>query len=475
MSLRIKHFDFSSLADDFKLGLKDYLSLYKNGIPLKNLLKNQSYISNIISGRTPSKFNPEYWNGEYDFITMSDVDTTTFSLNEIIEEHITDEAIANEKNIVQVTKGSLLISNAMTIGLAFIADKDVYINQNVFWVDIDPLLVNPKFLLWYFNCYVKKVFQDVYSAKYLSKQELSRINIPMIDIALQNEFEDKIKPIEKRMLELKASMKSTSTIINDIFAGYFHYDFDKFDDLKKQKIYQANFASYGNNIDTRFSVKFHRPAGEFVYSELKKSDYYKLKNVVSVPMITGQGISNEYDENGTCAYISMADISTWKLDSTGLKTVSVEYEKKNQIKKIKGLTEPQSTKLAINDIIMMRSGEGGIGKVAIVKDEIDAIFCDFLIRIRFDESIINPMFAYYYFRTTYFQYLVEINKKGLGNNTNIFPNILNEFPIPDIDIKEQEKIVSRIEEKIQEQEAIKEKIAAERKKIDDILNGLLKQ
>ena len=48
---------------------------------------------------------------------------------------------------------------------------------------------------------------------------------------------------------------------------------------------------------------------------------------------------------------------------------------------------------------MMRSGEGGIGKVAIIKDDIKGIFCDFIIRMRFDESIINPEFAYFYFRS----------------------------------------------------------------------------
>lgn len=110
----------------------------------------------------------------------------------------------------------------------------------------------------------------------------------------------------------------------------------------------------------------------------------------------------------------------------------------------------------------MRSGEGGIGKVAIIEDDIDAIFCDFLIRIRVNEQLVNPLFAYYYFRTDYFQYLVEINKKGLGNNTNIFPNNLQDFPFPDISLTEQEKIVNQVKDKMHEQDSIVNTIKSKR-------------
>lgn len=88
-------------------------------------------------------------------------------------------------------------------------------------------------------------------------------------------------------------------------------------------------------------------------------------------------------------------------------TVSKEYSDSKQAKTVQK-----------NDIILARSGEGTIGKVALIDDdELQGIFADFTMRIRLKDY--NPEFAYYYFRTTYFQYLIEIYKKGLGNNTNI--------------------------------------------------------
>jgi type I restriction enzyme S subunit len=121
---------------------------------------------------------------------------------------------------------------------------------------------------------------------------------------------------------------------------------------------------------------------------------------------------------------------------------------------------------------MARSGEGTIGKVALIKDgDLKGIFADFTMRIRLENY--DPQFAYYYFRTEFFQYLVEINKKGLGNNTNIFPGQIQEFPIIDISINEQKKIVSEINRELDEQEKFEKQIISERSKIDHIINEIL--
>lgn len=191
-------------------------------------------------------------------------------------------------------------------------------------------------------------------------------------------------------------------------------------------------------------------------------------------MITGHGIeTTDYDESGEYTYISMADISSWKLDLTNIKYVSNEYAKNKLTKKIRGSQKSISTEIAINDIVMMRSGEGGIGKVAIIKDDIKGIFCDFIIRMRFNESIINPNFAYYFFRSKYFQYHIEINKKGLGNNTNIFPNQVQESPIPDISLFDQQRIIDMINTELNKQDIIKLQILEKKSEIEQILLSII--
>ena len=76
-------------------------------------------------------------------------------------------------------------------------------------------------------------------------------------------------------------------------------------------------------------------------------------------------------------------------------------------------------------------------------------------------------------RSTYFQYLVEIYKKGLGNNTNIFPIVVQEFPLPDLSLAEQQKIVDAIQLEIDKQNEIKNQIATLRGEIDCIIENAI--
>ena len=457
MSVRTKSIHLFELSDDYKIGLKDYSGLYKNGIPLKEFLANKNYENDIKSGRTPSKFRVDYWEGDYDFITLSDVDTDLYSLNSETEEKITDIAIEECGNMVLVPKGSLLISNAMTVGLAFIVDRDVYINQNVFWVKLDETKVNKKYLLWYFNCVIKNLFDNVFSSKYLSKRELSRICIPNICLEKQNDIVRRIEVLEKEIVKYKKKIKNETGVIDAVFGKKFAFDYDKFEQLKQINSYSLKYSSFSNNVDMRFSVKYHRLAGKFVLQQLKEMSDLSIKHFLSEPIELGASISaKDYDEHGEYVYISMATIKKWSFDKESAAMVNQKYSDKNKNKSIKK-----------NDIIMARSGEGTIGKVALIEEDMNGIFADFTMRIRLDNY--NPYFAYYYFRTSYFQYLIEVYKKGLGNNTNIFPIVVKELPIPNISIKEQKMIVEKIKGDMDKQIEIKKQINNVRTKITRLI------
>jgi len=279
----------------------------------------------------------------------------------------------------------------------------------------------------------------------------------------ETQIVSQIEPIEKNIKKLKSQIKEPQEIINKVFAREFGFDLEKFEKLKKINHYYLDLFSFGNNIDIRQSVKFHRDAGYFVNQELKKVTNKKVKNFISEQIVLGKSVSpKDYDENGDYYYVSMANIKNWKFENEDSKLVSVEYSSKNKNKTV-----------AKNDILIARSGEGTIGKVALIDDEdLQGIFADFTMRIRLENY--NQLFAYYYFRSEYFQYLVEVNKKGLGNNTNIFPSQIQEFPMIDISLKEQQKIVDEIKTELDNQEEYKKKIANERNKIDEIIEKAIK-
>jgi hypothetical protein len=95
----------------------------------------------------------------------------------------------------------------------------------------------------------------------------------------------------------------------------------------------------------------------------------------------------------------------------------------------------------------------------------------FLLLIR----IYDPLFAYYYFRTDFFQELICRYKKGLGNNASIFPIQIQKFPIPDISLDKQQKIANEIKMELDKQDAIKSQIEELRNSIEKIIEERIKQ
>jgi len=321
------------------------------------------------------------------------------------------------------------------------------------------------YLLNYFS-FTKKQFYWWSNGKTqlnISPFDFLKIKIPLIPKTQQDQIVAQIEPIEKKIKELKIQIIEPQEIINKVFAREFGFDLEKFEELKKIKNYYLDLSSFGNNKDIRQSVKFHREAGIFVNNQLKKITSKKIKDFISEPIVLGKGVSpKNYDKNGDYYYISMANIKIWQFESEDSKLVSREYSDQNKNKTV-----------AKNDILIARSGEGTIGKVALIEDEdLLGVFADFTMRIRLQNY--NPLFAYYYFRTEYFQYLVEINKKGLGNNTNIFPSQIQEFPMIDIPLKSQQKIVNKIKIELDQQEEYKKKTKTERNKIDEIVEKAIK-
>ncbi len=285
--------------------------------------------------------------------------------------------------------------------------------------------------------------------------DLKKIKIPLIPKSTQDQIVAQIEPIEKRIKELKAQIKQPQEIINKVFAREFRFDLEKFEELKKIKNYYLHLSACSNNKDIRNSVAFHRESAQFVMSELKRVTNSKIKHFIAEPIVLGASISpSDFNESGEYYYVSMATVKNYILELDDSQLVSDNYSSMNSNKAVKQ-----------NDIIMTRSGVA-IGKFALVEDDFKGIFADFTMRVRLENY--NPLFAYYYFRSEYFQHLIHTNKKGLQNK-NIFPSQIQEFPMIDISLKEQQRIVNEIKAELDKQEEIKQKIETERNKIDVII------
>lgn len=398
------------------------------------------------------------------YIRIGDIDYKFGIQNKDIT-YLVDDAEISEQRILR--KGDLVLATiGATVGKVGLADAVVGGTHSNNTIVLRPKKqYNMKFYerLLQTDLFIKYIF-GVVSQKAqpnLQLYDIENIQIPIIEENTITAIMEESIGIEKEINKIKAKQKNVLEIIDTVLKDVFSFHYEKFNELKKISFYQTNESIYSNNPDLRFSAKFHRPAGEYVENELRRIGKKRFKHYLAEPIVLGASIApTDCCEDGEFCYISMATIKTWEFDKDSANIVSNDYAEAKNEKRVKK-----------NDIILARSGEGTIGKVALIEEDVNAIFCDFTMRIRLKNY--NPKFAYYYMRSTYFQYLVEIYKKGLGNNTNIFPIVVQEFPLPDLSLDEQQKIVDAIQLEIDKQNDIKNQIASLRGKIDSIIENAI--
>lgn len=372
----------------------------------------------------------------------------------------------------KIDENCILISSlkgARIPALSFDFDLSNYVFSNGFYVFKIKENWSKKFILHLLRTEKIKgiIDNNIYRGIGISaykEEDLLKILIPKIDLKNQLEIVELIQPIETEISELKNSKQKPIDIINKVFGEAFGFDWSAFEKIKKEKSYTSSISKFANNIDCRMGIRFHNKAGAYVQSFLESKTKKKIKDFISENIVLGKSVSpSDYDEEGEYFYIAMSNIKTWAFDPEDCKKVSESYASSNLNKTVKK-----------GDILLARSGEGTIGKVALIEDEnLNAIFADFTQRIRLINY--NTLFAYYYFRSEFFQYLVYTHKKGLGNNTNIFPSQIQEFPIPDWDGTKQTEIVEKIKSQLDAQKVIDSQIEEKHQTINKLIEEAIQK
>jgi type I restriction enzyme S subunit len=341
----------------------------------------------------------------------------------------------------------------MTVGLSFLLDRPVFINQNVFDVNLDETKINKKFVLWYLNLIVRPLFQTTYTSKYLSKDELGRIKIPLIPKPKQDQIVAQIEPIEKKIINSKSQIKEPQEVINKVFAREFGFDLEKFEKIKKEKFFEVDFSNVNTSL-IRSTVIQNKSSSSFLKSFLSKNSLF-LKDIILKPIKRGK--QPEYTEDGI-KVIKTLNIQKGKITFEEVQFVSEKFLKDNEKKA--GIYQ--------YDLLLTSTGMGR-GKFALYEEE-EICFADSHVSIiRFNQEKINPNFLNYYCQSFFGIEQLKYIEMQIKGTPEIYETQLNYFQIPDISLKAQQKIVDEIKAELDKQEEIKSKIENERNKIDEII------
>ncbi|HED6176191.1 TPA: restriction endonuclease subunit S [Campylobacter coli] len=181
-------------------------------------VKKLGDIAEIQIGKTPSRNNIDFFQGENIWLSIRDLKSKFVSSS---SEKISNEAIS-KTNIKVVPKGTLLMSFKLTLGKTAFAECDLYTNEAIAAIFIKNKNINKYFLDYVLKFTdLEKYVDNAVKGKTLNKQKLKQIEILLPKNIKEQErivgildesfakIDENIKILEQDLLNLDELMQST--------------------------------------------------------------------------------------------------------------------------------------------------------------------------------------------------------------------------------------------------------------------------
>ncbi|ELK4419183.1 restriction endonuclease subunit S [Campylobacter coli] len=180
-------------------------------------VKKLGDIAKIQIGKTPSRNNIDFFQGENIWLSIRDLKSKFVSFS---SEKISNEAIS-KTNIKVVPKGTLLMSFKLTLGKTAFAECDLYTNEAIAAIFIKNKNINKYFLDYVLKFTdLEKYVDNAVKGKTLNKQKLKQIEILLPKNIKEQErivgildesfakIDESIKILEQDLLNLDELMQS---------------------------------------------------------------------------------------------------------------------------------------------------------------------------------------------------------------------------------------------------------------------------
>ncbi|HEH4644953.1 TPA: restriction endonuclease subunit S [Campylobacter coli] len=179
-------------------------------------VKKLGDIAEIQIGKTPSRNNIDFFQGENIWLSIRDLKSKFVSSS---SEKISNEAIS-KTNMKVVPKGTLLMSFKLTLGKTAFAECDLYTNEAIAAIFIKNKNINKYFLDYVLKFTdLEKYVDNAVKGKTLNKQKLKQIEIPLPPLKEQErivgildesfaKIDESIKILEQDLLNLDELMQS---------------------------------------------------------------------------------------------------------------------------------------------------------------------------------------------------------------------------------------------------------------------------
>lgn len=178
-------------------------------------------------GRTPARSNAANWNGQYKWISITDLGTAGKYIS-TTKEKITDKGI-DESGIKIVPKGTVVMSFKLSIGKTAITTEDMYTNEAIVAFNVRESIQVDSSYLYYLCCgndWGEGTNKAVMGLT-LNKATLSEKEIELPEIMIQREVAKKLDKLDKIIIQRKKQLQKLDELIQARFVELFGLPLDK--------------------------------------------------------------------------------------------------------------------------------------------------------------------------------------------------------------------------------------------------------
>ncbi|HZT31433.1 MAG TPA: restriction endonuclease subunit S [Bryobacteraceae bacterium] len=274
-----------------------------------------SKLCTIVSGATPSRARPEYWNGRIAWATPKDISGLVGSVLQDTQEHIS--SLGYEScSATLLPKGSVLFSSRAPIGLVAIAGREMCTNQG-FKSLVPGSDIEPKFLFWTMQRLAPQIaaLGAGSTFKEVSKRIVAEFEIDLPPLGEQRriaEILDKADAIRRKSEDLLALADSFLRAAFIYLVGHKNDDYETWptypirelaaqhagairtgpfgSDLRHSEFVEDGVAVLGidNAVNNRFCWGERRFITEAKYEQLKRYRVYPRDVIITIMGTVGR-------------------------------------------------------------------------------------------------------------------------------------------------------------------------------------------
>ena len=177
-------------------------------------------VAEVVGGSTPKTDKPEYWDGDFYWITPAEIKEDDFIVTHT-QRSLTEKGV-DSCSLRRLPVGTVLLSSRAPIGKVAIAGVEMYCNQGfknlICGEELNSVYVYA--LLKYNSDYLNSLGRGA-TFKEISKSIVENIYIPVPAIALQNEFARFVEQTDKSKFRIKQSLEKLEILYKALLQKYF--------------------------------------------------------------------------------------------------------------------------------------------------------------------------------------------------------------------------------------------------------------